>query len=176
LRSQYVHTEFVLYYTYDGDSYTSNIRIDDIDTVNVAVQRDRVRVATTFGRVMEMMEAGQMTNARHDLDVLAAELDASEGKHDFMAVRLRAQVEEMLDSLRAATRPGPLQRVPYMGSMISRLASDMSALGNQRGLLSSRVSTVVDDPIEHAAVFSSPLQRRTTTSMTQRYEDIVNHE
>ena len=82
----------------------------------------------------------------------------------------------MLDSLRAAIRPGPLQRVPYLGSMISRLASDMSALGNQRGLLSSRVSTVVDDPIENTALFSSPLQRRTTTSMTQRYEDIVNHE
>ena len=117
-----------------------------------------------------------MANARHDLDVLTAELDASEGKHDLMAVRLRAQVEEMLDSLRAAVRPGPLQRVPYLGSMISRLASDMSALGNQRGLLSSRVSTVVDDPVEHVALFSSPLQRRTTTSMTQRYEDIVHHE
>ena len=176
LRNQYVPTQFMLSYTYDCESYTSNINIDGVQTVDVAVQRDRVRVATMFGRVMEMMEAGQMDNARRDLDVLAAELDASEGKHDLMAVRLRAQVEEMLDSLRAAIRPGPLQRVPYLGSMISRLASDMSALGNQRGLLSSRVSTVVDDPIENTALFSSPLQRRTTTSMTQRYEDIVNHE
>lgn len=176
-RSQYVPVEFMLSYTYDGNSYTSNIRIDSAQTVEVAVQRDRVRVAVVFGRVMEMIEAGHMNNARHELDTLVLDLDQSEGKHELMAVRLRAQVEEMLDSLRAAIQPGPLQRAPYLGPMISRLASDMSALGNQRGLLSSRVSTIVDDPVEHdTALFSSPLQRRTTTSMTQRYEESINRE
>lgn len=163
-------------YIVNGVSYTESVIPRNADTQAVALQRDRVRVAVVFTQVTTQMETGLYQDARAALTALAAELDASEAASDTFAIRLRAQVDEMLATLETYIDAPALRRVwgDALAPMVSRLASNTTALGNQRGFFTT--GRPLDDPsaIHDNSTFSSPLQRSTTGAMTQRYVSITN--
>jgi Mg-chelatase subunit ChlD len=170
---------------------------NDFDAVHVAEQHCRVRVATVQAAVQELIEAGTIDAARSALQELGAELDASPAKDRSFVISLRAQIDEMIEALQATAAyrmpphsPGGLRRAaagvwPSLAPVLSRMASNTAALGAQRGIL-SHVSSV--DPSASAAAgestparvsgvvhtFSSPVQRRETRTMAQRYSQLTS--
>jgi len=168
--------QFTLTYTYNGVDFEHDITPIETQTVLVAAQRDRVHVAKTFSHVSDMIMNGRSQEALPILTQLATDLDTSEAKDELMIVRLRAQVEEMIDILRNSLNHENLRRQPArLNPMLSRLASDTSALGNQRGILSNINTPHMDDPDDvNTMIFSSPIQRLTSTEMSQQYDEIMN--
>ena len=163
-------------YTVNGVSYTESVIPREADTHAVALQRDRVRVAVVFTQVTTQMETGLYQDARTALTALGAELEASEAASDTFAIRLRAQVDEMLATLQTYIDAPALHRGwgNALAPMVSRLASNTTALGNQRGFFTT--GRPLDDPsaFHDNATFSSPLQRTTTGAMTQRYVSVTH--
>lgn len=159
-------------YTIHGVSYTTHVIPRNTNTVAVALQRDRVHVAAVFANVTTQMERGLYEDAKVALVALGAELDVSEAASETFAVRLRAQVDEMLETLQAHI-DAPVFRRGDLSPMVSRLASNTTALGNQRGFFTT--GRPLDDPnnLQDNATFSSPLQRQTTDAMTQRYTSVA---
>lgn len=153
----------------NGVSYTQYVSPRDVNTIAVALQRDRVRVASVFSSVTTHMEEGRYAVAKAALVALAEELDASEAAQETFAIRLRGQVDEMLETLESYIIAPPLHN--GFASMVSRLASNTAALGNQRGFFTT--GRPVEDPADNAT-FSSPLQRLTSGAMTQRYVSVTH--
>lgn len=185
----------------DGERNVVTVRatIDtSIPMLEVVEQRERCRVAAVFAAVTEDLEAYRYDEARAKLNALKLELDASPAKDTIFVIRLQAQVEDMIQSLRAEVtspaastptrrgagvfwpvhEPGP---APSIAPVISRLASNTTVLVNQRGIMSSAGSTAVTStitsvidmperhPILHTALFSSPSQRSASNRMTFAY-------
>ena len=161
-------------YTMNGVSNRVSVIPREADTQAVSLQRDRVRVATVFSQVTTQMETGLYEEARAALHALGAELDTSEAASDTFAIRLRAQVDEMLATLQTYIDGPALRWGNTLAPMVSRLASNTTALGNQRGFFST--GRPLDDPIDlqDNATFSSPLQRQATGAMTQRYVSVAH--
>jgi uncharacterized protein YegL len=181
--------------SYTGGSLTASVGSHHT-SVDVAEQYARVRVANVFTGISDLLERHDMMEARNQLNTLAADLDASAAKDMPLVIRLRAQVDEMLESL--ATPPatphfagmlppilgagvrGPhgLSYMPSFGAgllaplplapTVSRLVSNAVSLGLQRGVVST--GSEVD------TTFSSPMQRRVTANLTATYSGASAHE
>jgi hypothetical protein len=151
---------------------------ESIPAIVVAEQYDRVHVATVFNDVTDLLENGQIEDAKMRLVELGAYLETSVAKTRHFVVRLHAQVDEMLESIESLIHPAynngyppppPFGRFalapPPLAPMLSRMASNTSALGVQRGFftLSGGPDGQVDD------TFSSPSQSRATRSITAGY-------
>jgi Mg-chelatase subunit ChlD len=149
-----------------------------IPVLEVVEQRERCRVANTFAAVTEDVEGYRLDIAREKLSTLSKDLATSFAKDTTFVIRLAAQVDDMIDSLKPVPpahmppmAPGGLGRspagffeaAPSVAPMVSRLASGTAVLGNQRGIMSSGVSG------GGPALFSSPSQRSATTRMTTAY-------
>jgi hypothetical protein len=175
-------------------SYTDVCTIgEDLTPMEIAEQQDRARVATVFAETSELLERGELSAVRAKLAELSAILQASIAKDRIFAIRLQAQVDEMSEALRGyGVSPPGLQRHPAFGNagdgthglpggnyapILSRMASNTAALGNQRGFFTS--SAAATDPqcppgtpsMQHT--FSSPAQNRATVNMTQRFSEIT---
>jgi hypothetical protein len=149
--------------------------------VCAAEQWCRVRVATVFVSVAEMLEAGRMDDANAALRALASELEASSAKDRTFVIGLRAQVDESLEVIRNMM---PVHN-PILSSVVSRFHSNTAALGVQRGFFTSLTPTASRNPSAAPAApaspsappsfyplthsFSSPSQRNATTRMTEHY-------
>jgi hypothetical protein len=136
--------------------------------------------------VTEDVENYRLDDARTKLAELAAELAASLAKDTPFVIRLQAQVDEMIDSLKPMEMPpappvGGLARspaawfgaAPSVAPVVSRLASNTTVLVNQRGIMSSGSSSGVPGPAPaHAyapALFSSPSQRSASNRLATAY-------
>lgn len=171
---------------------------DNISSIEVVEQQNRAHVATVFADVMELIESRNYTEAKAKLDKLAAFLDTSIAKNRTFVIQMRAQVDDMLESVKpmiafASTDlflpPPPwnahgLQRqmavgymsaAPSLGPTLSRFASNTAALGVQRGFISGGTA----DPLSRhvsglQATFSSPAQRQVSEGFTQNYTQICD--
>ena len=161
----------------------------DIPMLEIVEQRERCRVAACFAAVTEDVERYNLDDARTKLRELAAELAASPAKDTTFVIRLQAQVDDMLDSLKPAEMPpvppGGLARSPagWFGSapsvapVVSRLASNTTVLVNQRGIISRASASsggagaaAVAPPSNYApALFSSPSQRSASNRLATAY-------
>lgn len=159
----------------------------DIPMLEIVEQRERCRVATAFAAVTEDVENYRLDDARTKLTELAAELAASLAKDTPFVIRLQAQVDEMIDSLKPMEMPpappvGGLARspaawfgaAPSVAPVVSRLASNTTVLVNQRGIMSSGSSSsgVPGPAPAHAyapALFSSPSQRSASNRLATAY-------
>jgi hypothetical protein len=168
-------------YTCGADAHNESCSVsDEISKTDIATQHDRVKVATGFKQVTELLEQGQLDEARALLTALGASLDTSVAKDTTFVIRLRAQVDEMLESIDAMGAPSPvglpgaggLHPSPARGNlhgaggyglapMLSRLASNTTALGNQRGFLAGAGGL--------EATFSSPAQRSASSALTHMF-------
>lgn len=183
----------------DGDrkDQTVSAAIDSsIPMLEVVEQRERCRVAAVFAAVTEDLEAYRIDEARAKMEELKKELDASPAKDTTFVIRLQAQVEDMIQSLRLdETPPAPMTPArrgglwpvhepgpaPSLGPVVSRLASNTTVLVNQRGIMSSGNTVIgptpstmgapIRPPVLHAALFSSPSQRSASNRMTHAYTE-----
>jgi hypothetical protein len=186
----------------DEDCTETLATFGDFEPLLVAEQFCRCRVATVQAEVQDMLEAHRMTEARAALVALGAELDASPAKDRTFVISLRAQVDEMTDALAGIPSyipAGPALRgaragagifpgaAPALAPIISRMASNTAALGNQAGVLSHISSVDPTDPGAPALrgggragpsgvtyTFSSPGQRAATTSMRAQYSQMAS--
>jgi hypothetical protein len=163
----------------------------DIPMLEIVEQRERCRVAACFAAVTEDVERYNLNDARTKLRELASELGASLAKDTTFVIRLQAQVDDMLDSLKPVemppVAPGGLARSPagWFGgpapsialSVVSRLASNTTVLVNQRGIMSSGGSGVTATPSGVTGapypiapgLFSSPSQRSASNRLASAY-------
>jgi len=171
--------DLVLTWTSNGIPQTQPVPIDtSIPVIDVTEQYLRAKVASTFAQITEFLETSRYSEAKTLLESLGHELDASAAHSRPFVLRLRAQVDEMLESITVlATAPPPPQygvpRIhrqhfdlgpPPLAPLLSRLASNTTTLGVQRGFLSQENSTVED-----ANVFSTPRQLRVSRAITGGY-------
>jgi hypothetical protein len=163
----------------------------DITMLEIVEQHERCRVAACFAAVTEDVERYNLEEARTKLRELAAELATSLAKDTTFVIRLQAQVDDMLDSLKPVEMPpappGGLARspagwfgpAPSIAPVVSRLASNTTVLVNQRGIM-SRTPTIIGTPsasgaaaaVPYAlapALFSSPSQRSASNRLAAAY-------
>ena len=173
---------------------------DEIASEAVAEQLARARVANVFSAVTRSLETRNIAEATAALEALGAELDASPARDRVFVVQLRAQVDEMLEGVRAAAPTLPayapalrggarayapaLRGMPSMAPLLTRMASNTAALGCQRGFLSSAAAEEDPDTLAVStpsaaprgpslrATFSSPQQQSGSRAMTNLYSSI----
>jgi uncharacterized protein YegL len=162
----------------------------DISMLEIVEQRERCRVAGVFAAVTDDVEHYRMEAAITKLKDAAAELATSLAKDTPFVIRLQAQVDEMIDSIKPMEMPpappGGLVRTaggwfgggtPSVGPIVSRLASNTTVLVNQRGIMSSgsggggRGSSggAGHAPAYAPALFSSPSQRSASNRLATAY-------
>lgn len=162
----------------------------------ISEQTCRARVAVAFGVVTDHLEARRIDDAKAVLEALGAELDASDAKSSVFVIKLRAQVDDMLEAL-IGSGPGypadghlsppslsprfgaAMSNLPDLSPVLSRMASNTAALGLQRGFLSAMRSAAAPPSVDTGAVgglthtFSSPAQRHVTQRMTAGFTQIA---
>jgi hypothetical protein len=101
----------------------------------------------------------QLTAAQHRLA-----LSPAVGRSFILS--LQAQVDEMLDDVRQ--QQGPV--VDADVDMLTRMVSNVTALGTQHGFFLSRNTTVRDHDVI-SSPFSSSRQREATANITQSFQE-----
>jgi hypothetical protein len=110
--------------------------------------------------ITDLIEKGKRADAKVALHALSAFLASSLANRRPFVIRLQAQVDEMMEELQQPT-------FHLHASVAPRMASNMVALGVQRGVV-SRIHT--EDPQESTYdSFRSPTQRSTSANMTAHY-------
>lgn len=152
-----------------------------IPALEILEQRERCRVASVFANVMDDIENYKFDIARSKLNDLTRQLNESPAKDTLFVIRLQAQVDDMLDSLKSVSHPAPvggggggrlvrspsfpgLATAPSVAPMISRLASNTTVLGNQRGIMSAWGA-----PNSSPVLFSSPTQQTASHRLVSAY-------
>lgn len=158
-----------------GDNASQEVPVPVEPTLSskaVACQLARVECAKGFADIQERMMTGR--NAVERATALLAFLNASIAKDEPMVIIFKAQVSELIDQL-VPTQPTGLfglgtARAPPPDALLSRLASNTSALTNQRGFVSRMASDVTGDATHS---FSSPRQQAVQRSLTASYAETV---
>jgi hypothetical protein len=160
---------------------------ESIPPIQIAQQIARVRIATVYNEVWDLLEEGPAdpTPVVSLLTNLVTELGTSlASKTDFVLTAC-AQIEEMKETIVAAEehmpRPGvptgppglmrtnSASRMPSGPPVMSRLASNTAALTNQRGFF-SRMSS---GPPDQSYTFSSPSQQRAQREISQPVTNVL---
>lgn len=172
---------------------------DSIPKSSIAEQLCRARVAVVFGMATDLLEEQKLMEAKAALEALDAELDASDAKTSMFVIKLRAQVDDMLEAMIGGGGGGwppmhgrlspptlsprfgaMLSSPPNLAPVLSRMASNTAALGLQRGFMSglrAPVGTPSVDTRPHGGLehtFSSPAQRHVTQRMTAGFTQAVS--
>ena len=156
-----------------GDNTCQEVPVPVVPTLSskaVACQLARVECAKGFADIQERMMTGR--DAVGIATALLAFLNASIAKDEPMVIVLKAQVSELIDQLVPTQPTGPFglgaARAPPPDALLSRLASNTSALSNQRGFVSRMASDVTGDATHS---FSSPRQQAVQRSLTASYAE-----
>jgi len=148
--------------------YVATPSVGALDTMMMEEQVQRVHLVHTMTAVSDMI-------VRHDYDGAIAELTRAEHRlavspaagRSFI-LRLQSQVDEMLDDVRRQQEPMVDEDV----DMLTRMVSNVTALGTQHGFFLSR-NTTAQDPDVVTSPFSTPHQRQATADMTQRFQEPI---
>jgi hypothetical protein len=175
-----VPPELVVTWRVNGIAKSHAIVIDGtIPAIDITEQYLRAKVASTFAQITELLEMNRYDDAKIEIEALGKELDDSSAHSRPFVLRLRAQVDEMLESVVTLQAPPPpmlggvprngllrngLIGPPLLAPVLSRLASNTATLGVQRGYLSQESSTTEDNN-----VFSTPRQLRVARAITGGY-------
>jgi hypothetical protein len=158
----------------DGEDVSHTIPLtSDLPRLQMAVQRDRVLSTKAMARIYELIETGRTADALLACRETLAALEASEATGESLLLSLKAQFAELVDQLTPAARHPGLPDFLGLGAaappppgLLSRLASNTSALATQRGFVTRMTSGGSD-----THTFSSPSQRVAQRSMTQSYSE-----
>ena len=156
-----------LHFTRTGDSseVVMDITIDSsLDRLDVVEQELRCATATTLNEVTELLKRGQLERAKITLTSACELLTLSEAASRSLVIRMKAQIEEMLeeaDRFVLPRTPGRLRHAMDFTPMVMRTSSTAQNYGAQRGVTSMA-----------PALFSSPTIRRTTQAVVSHYSQI----
>ena len=173
----------------DGSTHTCTCECTDaMSDVEICEQYDRARIGQAFREVSDLLEDHKYDDAVRLLEDLQAHLESSIAKDRPLVVRLRAQIDDMVETIRMPPAP-PTWGLPGAGGgrnggfplapMLSRLASNTAAVGLQRGFLSANPSAISgasrrsgENPTSILeATFSSPAQRHATGTLITEFNE-----
>ena len=158
---------------------------ESIPSIEVDEQIARCSTVVVFSEVYKMLERNDVHAARIALEGLQHELIESSASESTLVIRLRAQIEDMIQSLQIPVFPAGLPGAIGGGgapmaspALLTRLASNMTAIGVQRGFFNTRTTQTaqsVGDPItfDLEATFSSPAQRSATATIVRDFSQGV---
>jgi len=137
-----------------------------LDMMEMEEQVQRVHLVRTMTTVSEMIVRRDFDGAINELKGAEHRLEHSPAVGRSFILRLQAQVDEMLDDVRRQQEP----MVDTDIDMLTRMVSNVTALGTQHGFFLSR-NTTAQDPDVISSPFSTPHQRQATADMTQRFQE-----
>ena len=137
-----------------------------LDMMEMEEQVQRVHLVRTMTTVSEMIMRRDYDGAITELNGAEHRLANSPAVGRSFILRLQAQVDEMLDDVRRQQEPMVDEDV----DMLTRMVSNVTALGTQHGFFLSR-NTTAQDPDVISSPFSTPHQRQATVDMTQRFQE-----
>jgi len=165
---------------------------DELKPIEMASQVARIRIATVYSEVSELLERGGTDMALEKLNDLTKELKESIANKTTFLLTALAQIAEMKESITVPTinnttlypppgfgapmlsptlrRNATISRTPSGPPVLSRLASNTVALTNQRGFF-SRMSS---GPPEETYTFSSPAQKQAQQDLTQSFANATD--
>jgi hypothetical protein len=130
-------------------------------------QVQRVHLVRTMTTVSEMIVRKDYAGAIAELTAAEHRLAVSPAAGRSFILRLQSQVDEMLDDVRRQ-QGGPV--VDLDVDMLTRMVSNVTALGTQHGFFLSR-NTTVGDPDVISSPFSTSRQREATVNITQSFQE-----
>ena len=170
----------------------TDMRLSAIDATE---QELRARIAVAFGKVSELLEAASYVEAKTLLEALAAVMDGSIAKDRTLVIQMRAQIDDMLDTVNGYTNytayhtglghpdvvwgsppmPGsPIQRQMAVSSSYGGIPPPL-ALAPVLSRLASNTATlgmqrgIMSGGNALGPTFSSPAQRQVSSGLTQQY-------
>jgi hypothetical protein len=152
-----------LQFTSGNNSYTQMVpitRMPPEEKIEIVEQIERIRVAKGFAQATEYLERNRIDDALRLLTDLNETLGRSIAKDTIFVLRLQASVDEMKKVVHAH------RQAPYtsLDRLVTRMISNTTTLATQTGFISNLDSTT-NDP-ENTQIFSTPLQVRTTSTMS----------
>jgi hypothetical protein len=129
-------------------------------------QVQRVHLVHTMTTVSELIVRKDYAGAITELTTAEHRLALSPAVGRSFILRLQAQVDEMLDDVRR--QQGPV--VDTDVDLLTRMVSNVTALGTQHGFFLSR-NTTVGDPDVISSPFSTSRQRQATANITQSFQE-----
>ena len=159
-----------LTWTEDGvtHQYVATPSVGGLDMMEMEEQVQRVHLVRTMTTVSEMIMRRDYAGAITELNGAEHRLALSPAVGRSFILRLQAQVDEMLDDVRRQQEP----MVDDDVDMLTRMVSNVTALGTQHGFFLSR-NTTVRDPDVIASPFSTSRQREATVNITQSFQDPI---
>jgi len=135
-------------------------RMPPEEKIEIVEQIERIRVAKAFAQATEYLEHNRIDDALRLLTDLNETLGRSIAKDTIFVLRLQASVDEMKKVVHAH------RQAPYtsLDRLVTRMISNTTTLATQTGFISNLDSTT-NDP-ENTQIFSTPLQVRTTSTMS----------
>ena len=157
-----------LTWTEDGvmHQYVATPSVASLDMMDMEEQVQRVHLVRTMTTVSELIVRKDYAGAIAELTAAEHRLALSPAVGRSFILRLQAQVDEMLDDVRR--QQGPV--VDTDVDMLTRMVSNVTALGTQHGFFLSR-NTTVGDPDVISSPFSTSRQRQATANITQSFQE-----
>jgi uncharacterized protein YegL len=161
-------TQIQLTWTEDGvtHQYVATPSVGGLDMMMMEEQVQRVHLVRTMTTVSEMLVHRNYAGAIAELTAAENRLALSPAAGRSFILRLQSQVDEMLDDVRRQS--GPV--VDHDVDMLTRMVSNVTALGTQHGFFLSR-NTTVGDPDVISSPFSTSRQRQATVNITQSFQE-----
>lgn len=146
--------------------YVATPSVARLDMMEMEEQVQRVHLVNTMTTVSEMIVRRDYAGAMNELTRAEHRLALSPAVGRSFILRLQAQVDEMLDDVRQ--QQGPV--VDDDVDMLTRMVSNVTALGTQHGFFLSR-NTTARGPDVIASPFSTSRQREATVNITQSFQE-----
>jgi hypothetical protein len=146
--------------------YVATPSVGGLDMMMMEEQVQRVRLVHTMTTVSEMIVQKNYAGAIAELTAAEHRLALSPAVGRSFILRLQAQVDEMLDDVRRQSGPVVDDDV----EMLTRMVSNVTALGTQHGFFLSRNTTVRDHDVI-SSPFSTSRQREATVNITQSFQE-----
>ena len=157
-----------LMWTEDGTRQSCVVTpsLTGLDMMEMEEQVQRVQLVHTMTNVSEMLARRDYTGAINQLTAAEHRLALSPAVGRSFILRLQSQVDEMLDDVRRQQEPMVDEDV----EMLTRMVSNVTALGTQHGFFLSRNTTARDADVL-SSPFSTSRQREATVNITQNFHD-----
>ena len=146
--------------------YVATPSVGGLDIMEMEEQVQRVHLVRTMTTVSEMIIRRDYAGAMNELTSAEHRLALSPAVGRSFILKLQAQVDEMLDDVRR--QQGPV--VDDDVDMLTRMVSNVTALGTQHGFFLSRNTTAREHDVI-TSPFSTSRQREATVNITQSFQE-----
>ena len=146
--------------------YVATPSVGGLDIMEMEEQVQRVHLVRIMTTVSEMILRRDYAGAMNELTAAEHRLALSPAAGRSFILKLQAQVDEMLDDVRR--QQGPV--VDEDVDMLTRMVSNVTALGTQHGFFLSRNTTARDHDVI-TSPFSTSRQREATVNITQSFQE-----